>query len=118
MPKRYTYVGHIEIEYQALISLMKSVLNSSKVKDRYASDIERVIQYNDDKLEIYVYEDGRNGFLWQGEYIGLYEEAQDFINTLTEKLREKNIQHQFEWSEVDENDKQIGEEYEIKFMNE
>ncbi|SNR13962.1 hypothetical protein [Tenacibaculum jejuense] len=46
---------------------------------------------------------------------GTLLEANEFINNFTKKLREKNITHQFEWSEVDENDEEVGEEYEISF---
>lgn len=115
MKKRYLIGGYIEIEYQAFISLMKNMLTASKVRDRYAADVEKVIHYEDEKLYIYIYEDGHKGFLFDAELKGALEEAQDFINRFTEKLRNDNLVHQFEWYEVDENDNQIGEEFEVKF---
>lgn len=114
MKNRYLFGGHIEIEYNSLIFLMKSFLSPSKVRDRYASDIEQVIHYNDEMLDIYVSEYFDKGFLCDVELKGSLEEAQNFINTFTNKLEEKNISYQFEWNEVDENDKQIGEEFELK----
>ncbi len=115
MTKRYVYSGYIEIEYKTLISIMKNVLKASNVRDRYAGDVEKTIHYKDDNLDVYAYEDDLKGFLWQAEYEGTFEGAQASIDTLTSKLREENISHQFEWNEVNENDEQIGEEYEIKF---
>ncbi|WP_148638447.1 hypothetical protein [Olleya sp. ITB9] len=91
------------------------MLTASKVRDRYAADVEKVIHYEDEKLDIYIYEDGHKGFLFDAELKGALEEAQDFINLFTEKLRNDNLVHQFEWYEVDENDNQIGEEFEVKF---
>ncbi|SNR13959.1 hypothetical protein [Tenacibaculum jejuense] len=115
MKKRFTYVGYIKIEYQPLISLMREMLISSKVKERYAADIEKEINYKDEKLDIYIHEDGNNGFLIDIELLGSFVEANEFINNFTKKLREKNITHQFEWSGVGENDEEVGEEYEISF---
>ena len=46
----------------------------------------------------------------------LRDEFDYLIDNFTKKLKERNIKHQFEWSEVDENDEQIGEEFEIKFL--
>ena len=113
--KIYTYVGYIEIEYQPFISFMKEVLDASKVRDRYAADIEKVIHYNEENLEIYINEDSYDGFIFSAEYKGTFIEANEFIDNFSKKLKERNIKHQFEWSEVDENDEQIGEEFEIKY---
>lgn len=115
MKKRYLIGGIIEIEHQTFASLLKDILDSSKVRDRYASDIEKVIHYNSDDLDIYIYEDGEKDFLFDAELKGTIEDTQNFISTLTEKLRDLNCNHQFEWNEVDENNNQVGEEYEIRF---
>lgn len=93
---------------------MKSFLPPSKVRDRYASDVEQVIHYNDEMLDIYVHEYFDKGFLCDVELKDSLEEAQNFINTFTNKLDEKNVPYQFDWSEVDENDNEIGEEFEMK----
>ena len=112
----YTYSGYIKLDYKSLISFMKEVLDASKVRDRYAADIEKVIHYNEENLEIYINEDSYDGFIFSAEYKGTFIEANEFIDNFSKKLKERNIKHQFEWSEVDENDEQIGEEYEIKFL--
>ena len=111
----YTYSGYIKLDYKSLISFIKEVLDASKVRDRYAADIEKVIHYNDENLEIYINEDSYDGFIFSAEYKGTFIEANEFIDNFTKKLKERNIKHQFEWSEVDENDEQIGEEFEIKY---
>ncbi|AZJ34557.1 hypothetical protein [Tenacibaculum singaporense] len=115
MIKRYVYSGYIEVDYNLLISLLKELLIASKVRDRYASDIEKEINYNDENVDIYIHEDGHRGFIFDCELKGTFEEANKFIDTLTKRFKVENLKHQFEWNEIDKEDNQIGEEYEIVF---
>ncbi|MFD2917091.1 hypothetical protein [Psychroserpens luteus] len=76
----------------------------------------REIKYEDESKGIYIYDDLNQGYLCEIELKGSLEDAQAFINSITEKLRAKMVTHQFEWNEVDSNDFQIGEEYEVSFQ--
>lgn len=119
MEKTFVYNGYIQTKDSVLIfNILKSFLKPSNLRERYASDIQKEIKYENENLDIYIYDDFNDGFLFNTQLNGTFEEAQNFINILTEKLRERNTPHQFEWNEIDESDEQIGEEYEIKFMNE
>ncbi|WP_299332906.1 hypothetical protein [uncultured Psychroserpens sp.] len=115
MKKRFIYSGYIKISCDTLLSFMGKVLEPSKIRDRYAADLQRELKYEDDTVEIYAYEDGHGGILYQTELKGSLEDAQNYIHMITENLRKLDYIHQFEWSEVDSNDKQIGKEYEISF---
>lgn len=45
MINTYIINGDLKITYQAMIALLKDMLNASKVPDRYAADIQKVIHY-------------------------------------------------------------------------
>ncbi len=115
MEKTFIYSGYIETDLDNVIYILKTFLDASNITDRYAVDIEREVKYRDEKIDIYSYKYSEKGSLFQVELNGTNEEAQSFIDTITEKLREDSIVHQFEWNEVDENEDQVGEEFEIRF---
>lgn len=115
MEKIFIYNGYMETNHNTILNILNSLVDASKIRDRYAADTHREIKYEDEKKDIYIYDDLNQGYLCQIELKGSLDEAQEFIDSISEKLRTKMITHQFEWSEVDENDNQIGEEYEITF---
>ena len=117
----FVFSGYIKSDGDVIIKVLKSFLKSSKIRDRYAVDIQREIKYEDDKIEIYIFDElielnePDHAYLFQAEFKGNLEEAETFIETIVSKLREKEIEHMFEWSEVDDNDKEVGEEFEIRY---
>ena len=116
MKKTYIICGHLQIEYEVFISLLKSFLISSNVKDRYASGIEKTINYKDKNVDIYIYEDDQEYFLFNAEYRGALTEVEEFMKEFNTKLMEHSIPHyQFQWNEYDDDGNHIGEEFEIKF---
>ena len=114
--KTFIFSGYLKTENTELImEILKTIVGGSNLRQRYASDIQKEIKYEDDVKEIYIYEDFNKSFLCNAELKGTFEEAQQFIFQLTNSLKKANIHYQFEWSEIDEEDNQVGEEYEIVF---
>ena len=108
MNKRNLIGGFSNINYEKLISLMNSMEIINKVNDRYAIDVQKEINYEDENISIYIYDDLEHGFLskeptfiFDIELKGSFDEAQAFVNVLTQKLAKQNCPHQFEWNKVD-----------------
>ena len=112
MINKFLIGGYIESDFDNLLKLLKGVLNASKLRDRYASDVERTILYNSDVLDIYIYEAKEDYFIFDASYNGSLEEVSAFMNALGENL--SNLKYEFDWRKVDEDDNEIGEEFEMK----
>ncbi|WP_291093902.1 MULTISPECIES: hypothetical protein [unclassified Empedobacter] len=113
MKNKYVYAGYIKIEYDKMKAIMKSIYGN-KIRDRFASDIQPEINYEDSNTFIYISESDENAFLFSAEFLGKFDGAQNFINTIVQSLKKHGIlYYQFEWNEIDDEGNQIGEEYEI-----
>lgn len=107
--KNYEYNGYIKGKYSEV---------SKWIKENFKNMIEKSkteFILKERNKEVYIYDDFNNGFLLSAEFTGTLEEAQKFINTIAESLKNNGISYyQFEWNETDDDGNQIGEEYEIK----
>ncbi|MFL0108246.1 hypothetical protein [Tenacibaculum maritimum] len=114
--KTFIFNGYLKTDNTNTIKeILKNIIGNSNLRERYASDLQKEIKYEDDVKDIYIYEDFNKGFLCSAELKGTFEETQEFLFDFTNQLKEVNISHQFEWNEVDDEENQVGEEYEIVF---
>lgn len=114
MINTYIINGDIKITYQSLIELLKDMLDASKVRDRYAADIQKVIHYEDNGLDIYVEEHEEDWFFFSAEYKESLEVVENFMETFKVKLDDSSVSpYHFHWSEVDEDEEIVGEQYEF-----
>lgn len=114
--KTFVFNGYLKTDNaDTIMKILKTIVKDSNLRERYASDIQKEIKYEDDVKDIYIYEDFNKGFLCSVEFKGVLEEAKGFIFQLTNGLIEYKISYQFDWNEVDNEGRQIGEGYEISY---
>ena len=106
--KKFEYNGYIRSSYP----IISKWLNRSFKNIIEKSKVEFILKEN--RKELYIYDDFNGGFLFSAEFLGTFDEAQKFINTIVDNLKKNGISYyQFQWNEIDNEGIQIGEEYEI-----
>jgi len=117
MNKNFIYNGYIKTSSDDLINALKNCLDSNKLRERYAADVQKEIRYKDENIELYIFDDLNNGFILQTELKGTINEAKNFITLIVDGFKNYNISdYQFEWGEIDEDYNIIGEEFVLKSL--
>ena len=116
MEKRYAIVGQINADKKDIAKLLKEFFNS-KISERYAMEVEHQITIEDNKNSLFLHEASNGGYFLHGISKESTNENCTLIFNLHNFFKEKKIHHDFAWNQIDEDENEVGEEFEISFYD-